>query len=373
MRLFILFFLFAQVISAQDSFNVLGKITPSVDTEKVFLYYPSGSGYKVDSAIVVNNEFNIAGSIQYPVLANLELKDKENVSVGSANFYIENKTIVINYSPQKVDVVNSTTEDLKNEFLQSLLPLKQKADSLNNLYQKKSIEQAVTTQFQDSIDAQFEKLKILNAAAIETFIKTHPNDFFSLYLLDTLIENEPNSSNSSMLFAMMAEELKTSGLGLNINEKLDKLRSVSLGNTAPEFSLTDINGNAFNLSDFRGKYVLLLFWSSDCSHCLYELPNIEKIYTLLKNENLVIVSIAQDNISRKAEWENLVKSKKLQWINAFDERIDGKKKVAGQYNITKIPSDFILNPKGQIIAKDVYGNDLFNQLSMILNMSKKSK
>lgn len=370
MRLFILFFLLAQVISAQDSFNVLGEIEPSVDAEKAFLYYPSESGYKVDSAIIVNNQFNIVGSVEYPVLASLELKNKANVSIGSANFYIENKTIGVNFSPEKVDIINSTTENLKNEFLQSLLPLKQKADSLNNLYQERSMAKTVTAQFQDSIDSQFEKLKTLNAAAIETFIKKHPTDFFSLYLLDTLIENEPNSSNSSILFGLMSESLKTSNLGVKINEKLDKLKSVSLGNIAPEFSLTDINGDVFNLSDFRGKYVLLLFWSSDCSHCLYELPNIEKIYTLLKDENLVIVSIAQDNLSRKAEWENLVKTKNLQWINAFDDRVDGNKKVASQYNITKIPSDFILNPQGQIIAKDVYGNDLFNQLSLIMKMHK---
>lgn len=358
------------ILVAQEVYTVTGFCNDSINADMAYLYVPERSDYKVDSCRIQNNQFEFKGSVEYPVMSILELKGNKNIngtreSIASTNFYVENSPIEIILSSENAQVRNSKTQDLQNEFIKSLEPIQKKMDSIKFEYTQRSQLQNITKQFDDSIKNEYEVVNKMNSEALVSFISNHPQDFFSLYLLETLIDNVPDNPNLLDLYNKLPIEIKDSWLGETVKSKLDKIKKISLGSEAPDFSLTDLNGKKFKLSDFKGKYVLLLFWSSDCPHCIDEIANLKEIYNRFGGDEFTIVAIAQDNINRREDWLNFVTTSNLKWINAFDERVDGKKKIAILYDVKHIPSNFILSPKGEIIKKDIYGDNLIKFLEII--------
>lgn len=371
--LLLLFLLSSQILVAQERYTITGFCKDSINADIAYLYVPERSNYKVDSCRIQNNRFEFKGSVEYPVMSTLELKGNKNIngtrnSITSINFYVENSSIEIILSSENTVVLNSNTQNLQDEFMKSLECIQIKMDSIKLEYNQRYQLQNITKQFEDSINNEYEIINKMNSEALVLFISNHPQDFFSLYLLETLIDNVPDNPNLLDLYNKLSIEIRHSWLGETVSSKLDKIKKTSLGSDAPDFSLTDLNGKRFKLSDFKGKYVLLLFWSSDCPHCIDEIANLKEIYNEFGGDKFTIIAIAQDNISRRKDWLNFVKTNNLKWINAFDERIDGKKKIAMLYNVKYIPSNFILNPKGEIIKKDISGDTLIKIMNSIFKI-----
>lgn len=69
------------------------------------------------------------------------------------------------------------------------------------------------------------------------------------------------------------------------------LAGVSVGDPAPDFTLNDVNDNPHNLSDYKGKVVILFFWQSTCSHCLNEFPDLDAMAATYKDRGLVVLGL----------------------------------------------------------------------------------
>tara|TARA_B100000482_G_C12603763_1_gene296295 strand:- start:369 stop:1484 length:1116 start_codon:yes stop_codon:yes gene_type:complete len=147
---------------------------------------------------------------------------------------------------------------------------------------------------------------------------------------------------------------------------LIKLKAVSVGSIAPEIILNDTTGNPVSLSSFRGKYVLLDFWAAWCRPCREENPNILKNYEIFKDRGFEVFQVSLDR-SRK-DWVRGIKQDMLPWVNVSDLRYY-QSEAAQLYNINKIPSAFLLDPSGEIIAKDTQlrGVNLYNKLQEVFN------
>lgn len=145
---------------------------------------------------------------------------------------------------------------------------------------------------------------------------------------------------------------------------LMKLKAVSIGSVAPDIILNDTTGNPVSLSSLRGKYVLLDFWAAWCRPCREENPNIVNNYNMYKNKGFEIYQVSLDR--NRADWVRGIKQDKLPWINVSDLNYY-QSEAAILYNINKIPSAFLLDPDGVIIAKDTQlrGMNLYNKLSEI--------
>ncbi len=141
------------------------------------------------------------------------------------------------------------------------------------------------------------------------------------------------------------------------------LNMFGVAETATDFNAKDINGKNIQLSKFKGKVVILDFWATWCRPCINEIPNLKNIYKKFKNEKFEIISIALER--KPSEYAiGFVKENKMGWIHIIDK--DKGREIATAYKIRYIPSMFVLNSKGEIVATGLRGESLLKKISELL-------
>jgi peroxiredoxin len=119
--------------------------------------------------------------------------------------------------------------------------------------------------------------------------------------------------------------------------------SVKIGDEAPDFVLTDLNGKQHRLSDYRGKGVFLNFWGTWCKPCEKEMPYINKQYEVYKNKGVEVlaVNVGESELSVKKFVERLGLT--------FPIVIDKQDQVMNAYDIGPLPATFLIDKNGKIV------------------------
>ena len=119
-----------------------------------------------------------------------------------------------------------------------------------------------------------------------------------------------------------------------------------MGDAAPDFEVTLQSGDKARLSDLRGRYVLLQFWGSWCGPCRAENPALAALYAQYHDRGFEVFSIGIEQ--RREAWERAIAADGMAWRYHAMEDQDFNGGQARQYNITSIPTTFLLNPEGVI-------------------------
>lgn len=152
-----------------------------------------------------------------------------------------------------------------------------------------------------------------------------------------------------------------------VGKALYMMPRYSDGEQAPAFKAQLLSGEQFELSDLKGKYVLLDFWGTWCGPCRAEIPNVKKIYEKYHDKGLEVVSIALENQRSEKRWRSAVSSLGLNWdYHIFDPVTSFKfldaKISSDLYGVKEVPTKYLLNDQGQIIGV----NMPFEEMNRIL-------
>jgi peroxiredoxin len=139
--------------------------------------------------------------------------------------------------------------------------------------------------------------------------------------------------------------------------------SLDDGAMAPEVTLPAADGKMIALTSLRGKYVLLDFWASWCGPCRGENPTVVAAYEKFKDKNFTVFSVSLDN--NKDAWEKAIKDDGLSWIQVSDLK-GWSSAAAHTYAVQSIPANFLIDPKGKIIARNLRGDRLEETLQDVL-------
>ena len=174
--------------------------------------------------------------------------------------------------------------------------------------------------------------------------------YFDLYKNQAFIIEMTEDFKKSFPQAEMTQALE---------RRLEAAQKTSVGSKVPEFSSRSLDGQRIDLSSFEGKYVLLDFWASWCKACRVENPKFVKLYDLYHKEGFEIVSISIDR--REDLCQAAIAEDGLKWPQILDPNMDLYK----QFFLSSLPSNFLLDEKGTIIARNLTAEQLEEQLEKL--------
>jgi cytochrome oxidase Cu insertion factor (SCO1/SenC/PrrC family) len=184
---------------------------------------------------------------------------------------------------------------------------------------------------------------------------TRDLQFFKL-VSDTLIYHYPNSKQAQALKKNFEKELNK----MVIN-KIDQLAK-NIPATTLDPDLKDLNGKRIALSSLKGKYVLLTFWSAASEDCIAENLELKQLYRTYSKKGFEIYQI---NLDPDMEtWKNAVKFDELPWISVRED--DPNKPVtANIYNVKSLPTNYLYDKTGNIIASNIHDKNLQLKLNQV--------
>jgi peroxiredoxin len=126
----------------------------------------------------------------------------------------------------------------------------------------------------------------------------------------------------------------------------DKLKTDDDRRQRADFTLNDLDGKSWKLSDLKGKVVLVNFWATWCPPCNRELPDLEALYNQYEHEGLVVLAISDEEGARV---QPFIKKQKL----TYPILLDPGRKVNDLYEVEGIPKTFIYDRDGKIVAQAI--------------------
>jgi len=332
-------------------FNINGTLTGYNEGATVELL--SGQGQPEQNTVLKNGQFSFKGKIGNPdfkiiLVSRMEETQKQQQGQGQVRFitlFLDNSNVTITGDKATIDkakILGSASHTAFEQFNNSLEPY-----------------QAVFAQdgeFDEAMHAKAMKL-------IHDFVTTHKDSHITPLAVIRYNQIAEDVLKTEELYNMLDPKLKATAMGQYIAQQIAEGKVNGNGTLLADFAQADTSGKSVSLSSLRGNYVLVDFWASWCGPCRQENPNLVAAFNKYKGKKFTVLGVSLDKA--KEAWIDAIHMDGLAWTHISD--LQGwQNSVAQQFQIFNIPQNFLLDPNGKVIGKNLRGPALERKLARVL-------
>ncbi len=354
-----------------NEFLVKGKIENSLG-KTIFLSEVDESGLVTVDSVLLDKEggYKLKGKTSFPKFYLLRISPNDYVTL------LVDSADIITVNADANDFVKSHSVEGSDDMVlvKSLVDRMDKTqaqiDSIGKIYESFVGSESLDS-VKSEIDRQFNEIVTNQRDFSKKFIETNPGSMSSMLALSQqiipqrvpvfvipddlayfekvdaeLVKLYPGSKDAQQLHKFVGQ-VKEQAM------QQSNAAGFGIGDVVPDISLNNPQGKVISLYSLKGKYVLLDFWAGWCSPCRQENPNLVENYKKYKNKGFEIFQVSLDK--EKSQWIAAIEKDKLgEWKHVSDLQF-WQSAPASEFNITSIPANFLLNPKGEVIAINLRG------------------
>ncbi len=377
MKKIVLFSIIITMLSCnkeQKGYVITGNTSGFEDGIKVYVNELSKSNRPIiiDSTTIQQGKFEIA--LPPPENNDFNYLTFEKIN-GNVVFLAENNRIemTIKRDSLRFPVVKGGTENnLFFSYMNTIKKYSEKKIDLNNqrhvaskLGETDKVVR-IATEMQEIIDKEKQFRKDL--------IENNASSLVSIMAITDLLNMKVLSPNEAKdKFEALNDTLKTSRLGKNLGAIISNAiavasqKRIDIGSEAEDFSAPTPDGKMLTLKESLGKVTIVDFWASWCKPCRIENPNVVKVYNKYHDKGLNIIGVSLDK--KQESWTKAIEDDHLSWNHVSNLQF-WQEPIARAYGVRSIPATFILDEKGNVIAKNLRGPALEQKVAELLDQQK---
>lgn len=316
-------------VTAQSKLNKLNLSGKVIGQQSGTIYlqrYENKSFTTIDSTKIINGSFTFHSKVLLPEIYGLSL-------VGTALNPFDSFIILLDDQPIQVSF-NS-----KDDFKNTVVTGSKEQDLLATLLKQRGV-------------------------SVNDIIKTNPKSLAVLYYLYRYQSYRLSPSELNDAINLLDPSFKKIEYVRVLKELAGTLEGVVVGNKAPDFNSILRTGENVKLSDYLGNsYVLIDFWASWCPPCRAENPHLVEVYKKYKDKGFEVIGISLDK--KEDPWLKAIQQDGLPWEQFIDPKAWAGEGVV-KYGVRLIPSNFLIDKNGNIVAKNLKGDALDRELELLL-------
>lgn len=342
-------------------YNIDGTIAGVQDGEYVYLRAIDGrESVILDSAAVKGGKFEFSGMPDSVSVARFVTYSGEGQNL-SATVFLQEGNIKVEMAEGNSKVSGTAENDAINAF-------NDKFSSIDNemgiLYSKLRTDSTLTDVQKDSLIEVMDKVESDGMDYIFTTMEANVGNGVGAYLLSVY-----GYSFDIVKLNALLEKMPQKFVALNsvagIKEYVETAMKTAPGQKYIDFSMNTPEGKTVKLSDFvtKNKYTLIDFWASWCGPCRQEMPNVVEAYKKFNKKGFGIVGVSLDRDLDK--WKQAIKDLEITWPQMSDLKA-WQCEGAKLYGVRSIPTTILVDQEGNIIERNLRGEDIEKKLSELL-------
>jgi thiol-disulfide isomerase/thioredoxin len=345
-----------------NKFNLNGVVSGVKDgTIELYDHYGDDPDIRFDhrKVTIAAGKFEFSGEMTHPFMVYLFFYD-----VNGKKYNADNEFFIDPGKEQLVCTVDSlhnlktvikgsrTDDDYQNEYLPFMNGLDRKLYDWHMNYSNYEVRLKADAHqvLADSLENLHIRIKNQIDSAVYNYSSLHRKSYLALWILDARL-NARYSNYYQKAYLDLSKEIKNCHLGKTVAKTIDGMKQTVVGTSLQDMNLVDTTFTAVNISFKTGnnsKYLFVDLWFSHCAPCRAEFPDLIKIYNKYNALGLEVIGIsALEN--NKLYWQKSILTEQLPWPQYFDK--NGI--ILHYFHILNFPSNFLVDPQGKIIAKDL--------------------
>jgi peroxiredoxin len=312
----------------------------------------------IDSLNTTSNK-SISLSVNPQDLFLLQAKDQQLQTL----LFLDATEVTVNYQNNTLEVQGGEQNGYLNDYLEKTKYFQSQLRTIQREFEQNTATQDSQQIMQ--IRQKYQDIQNQNISYIREFASTMNESILAVWFLFDLQQQRLISSEEfTDWLDLKSKKVKQSGIAGKAFELSEKLTKSKIGSTVENFKGPQPDGTEIELYDHLGKITLIDFWAAWCKPCRLENPNIVSVYQDYRDKGFTVVGVSLD--TSKSRWTQAITDDQLDWTQISHlQRFRGP--IARSFNITAIPSSFLVDENGVIIAKNLRGYQLRQKISELLD------